>query len=118
MRGRYPTGGGTTPPAPWMGSAMKAAMLPAPMSRIAPPSRLVGAIDKGVRVAELHHLIGDDLAHLLAPIADVHAPQPADPVEIAPSGRIPHVGALGLADHQRAVALERVEVRPRMQKVG
>ena len=27
MRGRYPGGGGTTPPAPWMGSAMKAAML-------------------------------------------------------------------------------------------
>ena len=57
--------------------------------------RLVGAIGEGVRIVELQDLLGDDLRHLLPPVADVHAPQAADSVEIPLAGGVGHIGAIG-----------------------
>ena len=79
--------------------------------------RLVGAVDEGVRIAQLAHLIGDGPRHAFAAVADVHAPQAADAVEIAASRGIRDIGAFGLANDQRALALERIEMGPRMQEM-
>ena len=80
-------------------------------------SRWVGGVEEGAEEREPPALLRQRLGHLGVPVTDVHAPQPADSVQIPPALCIGHVRALALLDDERSLLLEAREVGKRVKEV-
>ena len=72
---------------------------------------------EGRIVAEAPRLIGDGLHHLLAGVADIHAPHPAHAVDHLLAVGVVDIDALGLGDDQRPAGLRRAQLDPGMDDV-
>ena len=63
----------------------------------------MGGLEEGVVIGHLAHLAGRGLGQFLAPVADVHAPQPGHGVKDLHALRIGEHHAAGRGDHPRAL---------------
>ena len=66
-----------------------------------PCGRFVGEFAERAEIGEPAKLAVDGFAHLLPAVPDVHAPQPAHPVEIPPAGVIVDMNALPAGEKDR-----------------
>jgi hypothetical protein len=79
--------------------------------------RHVGGVDEGIVEGHALRLRRHRLGDLGPAVAGVHAPEPADPVEIALAGDVGDIDSLGAVHDQRAVLLGGVEMGPGMDEM-